>query len=210
MMSLLVVVFQTNSYSQDSTGVFITPNASFDFIILPSYINEDGGFEDPFDFNTNIYLVYGLDIGSHFPFGQLGTHFRYGQSLVPSRFDKEGGLNGEVRFYSFWNVGVNFQRLLWQNNSSRTFMFGIGYRTSANFHRLIGERSFDMPGPNDRIEDFQETLFGLEAGLNFRFGSRKEGRQNRVSLLWEPIYVRVMNKQAYAAGAHRIGININL
>lgn len=107
-----------HAVSQDSTGIYIVPEASLDFVLLPSYI-EETYFEDPFEFNVNSYITVGAEIGKYFDFGQLGGYFRYGISVGPDDLEeRNGGLNGEVEFDSYWNVGLNFHRILWQNKKN--------------------------------------------------------------------------------------------
>lgn len=196
--------------SQDTTGVYLVPQASFDFVLLPSYI-EEANFEDPFEFNVNGYITVGAEIGKYIIFGQLGTFFRYGISVGPNDLEERGGgLNGEVEFDSYLNFGVSFHRIMWQNKQRRMLKIELGYRASGTYHHFQGDRAFDDPNSNnDRIEEFSESVFGMEGALNLRFGSRKAGRENRVSFLWEPIYLRLQNK-GFGFGAQRIGLQIKL
>ena len=199
-----------SSFAQDTTGVYIVPYASYDLTLLPSYINESG-FEDPFEFNVNGYLSYGLGVGKFYSIGQLGAYFRYGKSILDDDyFEENGGLNGEVEFDSYWNLGISFHRRLWQNKEKRKLKISLGYRASATYHHFDGDRAFDDPNSNnDRIEKYSENIYGLESGLNLKFGSRKEGRKNRVSFLWEPVYFRLQNK-GFGFGVQRVGLEVKL
>lgn len=199
-----------HAVSQDSTGIYIVPEASLDFVLLPSYI-EETYFEDPFEFNVNSYITVGAEIGKYFDFGQLGGYFRYGISVGPDDLEeRNGGLNGEVEFDSYWNVGLNFHRILWQNKKTKNLKLELGYRAAGAFLYFKGDRAFDNPNSNnDRIEEFSESIFGMEGALNLRLGSRKAGRENRVVFLWEPIYIRLQNK-GFGFGAQRIGLEIKI
>ena len=196
--------------SQDTTGVYFNPHLSYDLTLLPSYI-EESGFEDPFEFNVTGYLSYGLEVGKFYPIGQLAVYFRYGKSILDDdHFEENGGLNGEVEFDSYWNLGISFQRRLWQNKERRKLKISLGYRGSATYHYFDGDRAFEDPNfNNDRIEKYTENIFGVESGLHFKFGSRKEGRENRVSFLWEPVYFRLQNK-GFGFGVQRIGFEIKI
>ncbi|MBO6620423.1 MAG: hypothetical protein JJ892_10035 [Balneola sp.] len=207
---LISFLFTRQTVCQDTTGVYIVPGASFDFVLLPSYI-EENGFEDPFEFNVNGYITVGAEIGKYFDFGQLGGYFGYGISVGPDDLEeRNGGLNGEVEFDSYWNVGLNFHRILWQNKKTKNLKLELGYRASGSFHHFKGDRAFDDPNSNnDRIEEFSESIFGMEGALNLRFGSRKAERENRVIFLWEPFYFRLQNK-GFGFGAQRVGLEIKL
>lgn len=207
--TILISFFNTEYIvSQDSTGIYINPYISYELTLLPSYIEEDG-FEDPFEFNVSGYLSYGVAIGRIYNVGQFEAYFRYGKSILENDVKKDGGLNGEVEFSTFSNVGISFRRNLWKNKESRKFKIELGYRVSATFHHFKGYRSFNTNTNNDRIEQYTENIFGVESGLNLKFGSRKEGRKNRVSVLWEPVYFRLQNK-GFGFGAQRIGFEIKI
>lgn len=197
-----------HAVSQDSTGIYINPHISYDLTLLPSYIEEDG-FEDPFEFNVAGYLSYGVAIGRNYNIGQFEVYFRYGKSILENDVKKDGGLNGEVQFSTYSNIGISFRRNLWQNRESRKFKIQLGYRVSTTFHHFKGYRSFNTNTNDDRIEKYSENIFGIESGLNLNFGSRKEGRKNRVSVLWEPVYFRLQNK-GFGFGAQRIGLEIKI
>lgn len=205
----LVILGFGHTKAQDTTGVYISVDISGQLVLLPSYINDEF-IGDPFEFNVDGYLAFALEVGKKFPIGQLGVYYRYGENLQSYDFEDNGGFNEEVDFESFSNLGVNFKRVLWKNKQRRKLEMMLNYRASATYHNFKGEQYFDGETfETGTIEDFNESIFGLEMALYLQFGLRNSEKENRMKIIWEPSYIRVQTK-GLGIGVQKLGVHINL